>query len=197
VSPDEIPRDCSWGSLRSFLTQSASGRSADLALGFAGFSFISSRFHRLTNAHHGKKRADGSRVAAIECGPWFPRGCRSCEKMNNLTQRRQGAKTRKEQLLCFLCAFYDFAPLREMLLPIQGLFHSICRRGPPARTSSLGRFAKCPAQQSRAFSGGRVAHRPYWVRYAGLTSPLLNQEGNNSGNLVVSRKVLPTRRQYG
>jgi hypothetical protein len=44
--------------------------------------------------------------------------------MNNLTQRRQGAKTRKEQLLCFLCAFYDFAPLREMLLLIQGLFHS-------------------------------------------------------------------------
>jgi hypothetical protein len=49
---------------------------------------------------------------------------RSCEKMNNLTQRRQGAKTRKGQLLCFLCAFYDFAPLREMLLLIQGLFHS-------------------------------------------------------------------------
>jgi hypothetical protein len=49
---------------------------------------------------------------------------RSCEKINNLTQRRQGAKTRKEQLVCFLCAFYDFAPLREMLLLIQGLFHS-------------------------------------------------------------------------
>jgi hypothetical protein len=50
---------------------------------------------------------------------------RSCEKINNLTQRRQDAKTRKGQLLCFLCAFYDFAPLREMLLPIQGLFHSL------------------------------------------------------------------------
>jgi general secretion pathway protein A len=52
---------------------------------------------------------------------------RSCEKINNLTQRRQGAKTRKEQLLCFLCAFCDFAPLREMLLPIQGLSHSFDR----------------------------------------------------------------------
>ena len=48
---------------------------------------------------------------------------RSCGKINHLTQRRQGAKTRKEQLLCFLCAFYDFAPLREMLLLIQELFH--------------------------------------------------------------------------
>jgi hypothetical protein len=39
---------------------------------------------------------------------------RSCEKINNLTQRRQGAKTRKGQLLCFLCAFYDFVPPRGM-----------------------------------------------------------------------------------
>jgi hypothetical protein len=54
---------------------------------------------------------------------------RSCEKINNLTQRRQGAKTRKGQLLCFLCAFYDFAPLREMLLLIQGLFHSFFSLG--------------------------------------------------------------------
>jgi hypothetical protein len=41
-------------------------------------------------------------------------GVRSCEKINNLTQRRQGAKTRKEQLVCFLCAFYDFVPPRGM-----------------------------------------------------------------------------------
>ena len=54
----------------------------------------------------------------------------SCEKISSLTQRRQGAKTRKEQLFCFLCAFYDFAPLREMLLLMQGLFHSFLRRGP-------------------------------------------------------------------
>jgi hypothetical protein len=33
-------------------------------------------------------------------------------------------------LLCFLCAFCDFAPLREMLLLVEGLFHSFCRRGP-------------------------------------------------------------------
>jgi hypothetical protein len=46
------------------------------------------------------------------------------KKINNLTQRRQGAKTRKEELLCFLRAFHDFAPLREMLLLIRGLFHS-------------------------------------------------------------------------
>lgn len=49
---------------------------------------------------------------------------RSSERINNLTQRRQDAKGRKEQLLCFLSAFWDFAPLREMLLVIQGLFHS-------------------------------------------------------------------------
>ncbi len=52
------------------------------------------------------------------------KGARSCEKINNLTQRRQGAKTRKEQLFCFLCVFYDFAPWREMLLLFQVLFHS-------------------------------------------------------------------------
>jgi len=50
-------------------------------------------------------------------------GVRSCEKINNLTQRRRGAKTREEQLFLF------FAPLREMLLPIQGLFHSFVSRG--------------------------------------------------------------------
>ena len=32
-------------------------------------------------------------------------GVRSCEKMDNLTQRRQGAKDRKGKLLCFFCAF--------------------------------------------------------------------------------------------
>ena len=72
----------------------------------------------------------------------FAHGLRCCEKMNNLTQRRQGAKTRKEQLLCFLCAFYDFAPLREMLLLIQGLFHSFWRPGPnssgPPGLNTLG-----------------------------------------------------------
>jgi hypothetical protein len=54
---------------------------------------------------------------------------RSCEKINNFTQRRQGAKTREEQLLCFLCAFYDFAPLREMLLLVRELFHSFVTCG--------------------------------------------------------------------
>jgi len=44
--------------------------------------------------------------------------------MDNLTQRRQGAKSRKEQLLSFLCAFLGFAPLREMLLLFQGFYHS-------------------------------------------------------------------------
>jgi hypothetical protein len=52
----------------------------------------------------------------------------SCEKINNLIRRLtdQGAKTRREQLLCFLRAFYDFVrqPTDEMLLLIQGLFHS-------------------------------------------------------------------------
>ena len=60
----------------------------------------------------------------------FPRP-RSCEKINNLTQRRQGAKTRKEQVPCFLRAFYDFAPLREMLLLIQGLFQAFRVPAPP------------------------------------------------------------------
>jgi hypothetical protein len=56
---------------------------------------------------------------------------RSCEKINNLIPRPrdQGAKTRKEELLCFLCAFYDFAPLREMFLIIQGLFQSFRTSG--------------------------------------------------------------------
>jgi hypothetical protein len=78
--------------------------------------------------------------------------------MNNLTQRRQGAKTRKEQLLCFLCAFYDFAPLREMLLLIQGLFHSILRHG----LRSSARFAGWRETTANSTTPG----------------PLLIQEGN-------------------
>jgi hypothetical protein len=34
--------------------------------------------------------------------------------------------TRQEQLRCFLRALRDFAPLREMLLLVQELFHSFC-----------------------------------------------------------------------
>ena len=56
-------------------------------------------------------------------------GARSCEKIDNLTQRRQGAKTREEQGLCFLCALCDFAALRETLLLVQGLFHSLVSLG--------------------------------------------------------------------
>ncbi len=51
----------------------------------------------------------------------FPR---RCEKINNLTQRRQDTKTGEEQRLCFLCALCDFAPLREMLLLVQEFFHT-------------------------------------------------------------------------
>jgi hypothetical protein len=39
----------------------------------------------------------------------------SCERMNRLTPRRQGAKTGIEQLLCFPCVLCGFAPWREML----------------------------------------------------------------------------------
>jgi hypothetical protein len=42
-----------------------------------------------------------------------------CEE---LTRRRQGAKARRDKLLCFLCTLCDFAPLREMLLLVQGFF---------------------------------------------------------------------------
>jgi hypothetical protein len=48
----------------------------------------------------------------------------SCERTNNLTQRRQGAKTRKQQLTCFLCALCGFAPLRETLLLVPTVFHT-------------------------------------------------------------------------
>jgi hypothetical protein len=67
----------------------------------------------------------------------WPMGLEAVRTINNLTQRRQGAKAREEQRLCILCAFYDFAPLREMLLLVQGLFHSFLRRG----LRSSARFA--------------------------------------------------------
>jgi hypothetical protein len=51
------------------------------------------------------------------------------EETNNLTQRRQGAKTRKERLFCFLRALGDFAPLREMPLFTQELLHTFARSG--------------------------------------------------------------------
>jgi hypothetical protein len=44
-----------------------------------------------------------------------------CEK-NNLTQRPQGARARKEPQLCFLCAFYGFASLRDMHQLIRNYF---------------------------------------------------------------------------
>jgi hypothetical protein len=67
-------------------------------------------------------------------------GGRSCEKINNLTQRRKGAKTRKEQLLFF------FAPLREMLLLFQGFFHSFGSRGEAVVVNSSARVS---GRQSR------------------------------------------------
>ncbi len=51
-------------------------------------------------------------------------GARSCEKE---TISRKDAKA---QRLAKSNCFVFFAPLREMLLLIQGLFHSFCRRGP-------------------------------------------------------------------
>jgi hypothetical protein len=50
---------------------------------------------------------------------------------------RQDAKTRKEQLLCFLCAFEDFAPLREMLLLFGGFFHTFSPLGRASGVSIL------------------------------------------------------------
>jgi hypothetical protein len=69
-------------------------------------------------------------------------GGRSCEKINNLTQRRKGAKTRKEQLLFF------FAPLREMLLLFQGFFHSFGSRGEAVVVNSSARVS---GRQSRLY----------------------------------------------
>ena len=44
-------------------------------------------------------------------------------------RRRQDAKTRKEQLPSFLCAFNNFAPSREMLFLFVQLFHSFWDEG--------------------------------------------------------------------
>ena len=55
------------------------------------------------------------------CGPERQR---SWEIINNLTQRRQGAKIRKIQLHCSLCVLCYFAPLREMLLLAAGFLHT-------------------------------------------------------------------------
>jgi hypothetical protein len=46
--------------------------------------------------------------------------------MNNLTQRRQGAKIRKEEVPFSLCALKDSVPRPrdEMLLLFKGVFHS-------------------------------------------------------------------------
>jgi hypothetical protein len=85
-------------------------------------------------------------------GRHISQAARSCEKINNLICRLtdQGAKTRKEQLLCFLCAFRDFArqPTDEMLLLIQELFHSFASVEPhddSACLTSEGRIVGvCP-----------------------------------------------------
>jgi hypothetical protein len=53
----------------------------------------------------------------------------TCEKIKQLTPRRQDAKTRKEELPCFLCAFGTFAPLREMLLLFGRFLHTFLTMG--------------------------------------------------------------------
>jgi len=66
----------------------------------------------------------------------------SCEKTNNVIRRLtdQGAKTRNEQLLCFLCASYDFVPPRGMkcFLLTQGLFHSFVMMSASSRSDLFG-----------------------------------------------------------
>ncbi len=94
-------------------------------------------------------------------------GIRSCEKINNLTQRRKVAKVRKQQLLYFLCLLCDFASLREMLLPVQELFHTFCGVGIlPARshgqdghatTRGTGILPVCPERERDAPATGGEA----------------------------------------
>ena len=77
-----------------------------------------------------------------------------------------GAKTRKGQLLCFLCAFDDLVrqPTDEMLLLIQGLFHSFFGRGPsrsagpPAQAGFQARLAVRLGLMGRARPGMRCRH---------------------------------------
>ena len=51
---------------------------------------------------------------------------RTCEKIKQLIRQPtdQDAKTHKEELACFLCAFNIFAPLRDMFLPLGRFFHT-------------------------------------------------------------------------
>ena len=67
--------------------------------------------------------AEPTRTLYRPCGAYIPTK-RRCEKIKQLTRRRQGAETRKEELPCFLFAFRTFAPLREMLLLFGRFFHT-------------------------------------------------------------------------
>jgi hypothetical protein len=61
---------------------------------------------------------------ALAPDTWQLEGVRkSLNKQKWFTQRRQGAKPRKGQILCFLCIWFDLAPLREIVY----LFHTLQR----------------------------------------------------------------------
>ena len=62
--------------------------------------------------------------------PISSHGLEGVKKSRQLTQRRQGAKRRKAELLSFLCAFQGLASLRECFSSPSELFHTFLRRGP-------------------------------------------------------------------
>lgn len=94
--------------------------------------------------------------------PFLSRGC---EEINNLSQRRQGAKGRRGEPLCFRCALGDFAPclrrqvLRDTVFSFPGSSMSVERASvmpfadpwPEIRTARL-RLRRWRADDREAFA---------------------------------------------
>jgi len=87
---------------------------------------------------------------------FWTQGWRSCEKVNNLTRRRQGAKTPKEQLFCLLRTFYDFVPPRGMkcLCSSRDYFTASGTLGNPAGYAFPEPFPSVPNTFAASDEGG-------------------------------------------
>jgi len=86
---------------------------------------------------------------------------RSSEKINNLTQRRQGAKTRREQLLCLFCAFYTLRLCVKCFYSSRNYFTASCAMGydlPPTTRAFVTRPRPCGRLEI-------VLDIGYWISY--------------------------------
>jgi hypothetical protein len=95
---------------------------------------------------------------ALSYSGFFPRGCQSCKRMNNLTPRRQGAKTCREQISIF------FAPFGTLRLGVKCSclsrdFFTVCLARARRVKGDDGPTFYCPSADGLANGKGKAESR--------------------------------------